>query len=86
MHASALELRQLAEEMAAELNVDLAREGEFWGDDEPGKTCARRYPPGAQQGMEGFENLAANLRAMGSGIQDANDAFENQDGGWLGVR
>ncbi|WP_406269868.1 hypothetical protein OH799_27495 [Nocardia sp. NBC_00881] len=82
LHASALELHQLAEEtarMAAELNADLAREGECWGDDEPGKTFAQTYVPGAEQGMEGFENLAANLRAIGSDIRGANDAFENQD-------
>ncbi|MFI7667517.1 hypothetical protein [Nocardia sp. NPDC049526] len=52
--------------MAAESNADRAHEAECWGDDEPGKTFARTHVPGMQQGVDGFEDLEANLRAIPS--------------------
>ncbi|MEV0295961.1 WXG100 family type VII secretion target [Nocardia sp. NPDC050710] len=82
MRRTAAELRALAEETArvvAELKADLAREGECWGDDKPGKTFAESYVPGAKQGMTGFENLVQNVEAMSSNLRSTVESFENQD-------
>ncbi|MBB5918719.1 uncharacterized protein YukE [Nocardia transvalensis] len=76
------ELRALADETArvvAELKADLAREGECWGDDEPGKMIAESYVPGADQGMAGFENLVQNIDATSSNLRSTAETFETQD-------
>lgn len=82
MRASASELDRLAHETAqlvAELKATLAHEGECWGTDEPGKTFAKTYVPAEKQGMEGFENLVAEVQALGADVRNLTDTFENLD-------
>ncbi|MEV5649560.1 hypothetical protein AB0L57_15035 [Nocardia sp. NPDC052254] len=82
LRATGEQLRQLAEEadqMVSSLRGALSREGACWGDDDPGKTFAQTYVPGADHGVEGLENLAANLHALRAGTAGAADNFENQD-------
>ncbi|RDI54504.1 WXG100 family type VII secretion target [Nocardia mexicana] len=82
MDAMAAGLDQLAEEAAQmmnELQGALADQGECWGNDDPGKIFAQSYVPAARQGMEGLENLVANVRAMGPQVRNITDTLENQD-------
>ncbi|MEV6341024.1 WXG100 family type VII secretion target [Nocardia vinacea] len=82
MRAASSELDQAADEVArmvADLKADLAREGEFWGDDEPGKMIAESYVPGADRAMEGMENLVAAVRSMQSQLASAADTYSQQD-------
>ncbi|WP_227983379.1 WXG100 family type VII secretion target [Nocardia spumae] len=82
LRATGEQLRQLAEDaerMVASLRAALSHEGECWGDDDPGKTFAKTYVPGADRGIEGLENLAANLHALQSNTAGAADNFDNHD-------
>ncbi|MGW1737713.1 hypothetical protein ACWCPQ_02785 [Nocardia sp. NPDC001965] len=82
MRASAAQLDAVATELTeilAELIAIRIREGDSWGGDKPGETFASTYVPAAKQSLEGFENLVAGLRTMGSGIRDTADLFEQQD-------
>ncbi|WP_280366977.1 WXG100 family type VII secretion target [Nocardia wallacei] len=82
LRASASELRQRADEaarMAQELRAALADEGDCWGDDEPGEMFAQTYQPDAKRGMEGLEDLVADLEAMSTELKTSAETFEDQD-------
>ncbi|WP_280335945.1 WXG100 family type VII secretion target [Nocardia wallacei] len=82
LRASASELRQRADEaarIAQELRAALADEGACWGDDEPGEAFAQTYQPDAARGMEGLEDLVADLEAMSTELNTSAEAFESQD-------
>ncbi|WP_433733148.1 hypothetical protein ACQP0C_12875 [Nocardia sp. CA-129566] len=82
MRTSAAQLDGVADEVArmvADLKADLAREGEFWGDDDPGKMIAESYVPGADKAMEGMENLVQAVRSMQSQLASAAKTFGQQD-------
>lgn len=78
----AADLRARAAEtarMVAELKADLAREGECWGDDEPGRLFAESYVPESERNLTGFENLVQNIEAMSANLHTLADTFESQD-------
>ncbi|WP_433525828.1 hypothetical protein ACQPZ2_13475 [Nocardia pseudovaccinii] len=82
MRASSAQLDGVADEVArmvADLKADLAREGEFWGNDDPGKMIADSYVPGADRAMEGMQNLVEAVRAMQSQLAGAAETFAQQD-------
>ncbi|WP_433683868.1 WXG100 family type VII secretion target [Nocardia sp. CA-119907] len=82
MRNSAAQLDADADEVArmvADLKADLAREGEFWGDDDPGKAIAESYVPGADKAMEGMENLVQAVRSIQSQLASAAETFGQQD-------
>ncbi|MFX0579045.1 hypothetical protein [Nocardia nepalensis] len=61
------------------LKAAIDRQGECWGDDEPGKVFGESYAPAAKKGVAGFQNLVDNLRAMSRGIADTANTFHNND-------
>ncbi|MFF3569896.1 WXG100 family type VII secretion target [Nocardia jiangxiensis] len=80
--ALATELSSIADATQQDLNQlrdALDREGECWGDDEPGHVFAEGYAPAAKNGLTSFQNLADNLRALGKNIGDATETIRNQD-------
>ncbi|WP_433677683.1 WXG100 family type VII secretion target [Nocardia sp. CA-119907] len=82
LREAATELLARAEEAAralAELKADLAREGECWGDDEPGKAIAESYVPGAEQNMAALEDLVQNVHALSANLRSAAESFEGAD-------
>ncbi|MFI6960107.1 hypothetical protein ACIBJI_42430 [Nocardia sp. NPDC050408] len=82
MRTSSAHLDGVADEVArmvADLKADLAREGEFWGDDDPGKMIAESYVPGADRAMEGMQNLAEAVRAIQSQLASAAETLAQQD-------
>lgn len=82
MRAASSELNRAAGRtaaMVAELEAELARTGEFWGDDEPGELFAESYVPGVDQAMEGMRNLVAALRATGHRFAAAADDYSGTD-------
>ncbi|PPJ30185.1 hypothetical protein C5E45_10770 [Nocardia nova] len=87
---AAAELRARAAEttrMMAELKSDLAREGECWGDDEPGRLFAESYVPESDRNLSGFENLVQNIETLSANLHALAENFENQDrDGGAGIR
>ncbi|GAB2693638.1 WXG100 family type VII secretion target [Nocardia thraciensis] len=84
LRASAAELKQQADEteqMLREMRTIIATEGRCWGDDELGETFAKSYEPDSERGLEGLEDLVAELRAMSANLAKSADEFENQDRG-----
>ncbi|WP_040698916.1 hypothetical protein [Nocardia vinacea] len=82
MRSSAAQLDGVADEVArmvADLKADLAHEGEFWGDDDPGKMIAESYVPGADKAMEGMQNLVQAVRSIQSQLASAAETFSQQD-------
>lgn len=63
----------------SDLKDALAREGEPWGDDEPGRLIGESYTPQAEKALEGYENLVDNLRELSKGVADVADDFGRQD-------
>ncbi|WP_280272451.1 WXG100 family type VII secretion target [Nocardia wallacei] len=62
-----------------ELKSVLARQGEPWGDDEPGQQIGEAYVPQADQSLEGYANLVDNLRRLSTEIGGAAETFDQQD-------
>ncbi|MGW1740603.1 hypothetical protein ACWCPQ_17535 [Nocardia sp. NPDC001965] len=79
---SSAELDQAAARTAAmvnELEAELTRRGEFWGDDEPGALFAQSYLPGVEQAMTGMKNLVAALRRTEQGFTEAAEVYSLND-------
>ncbi|WP_327100786.1 hypothetical protein OIE68_19550 [Nocardia vinacea] len=82
LHALITELAAVAESAhqdLTELKDALAREGQPWGDDEPGRMVGDTYEPQAKKGLEGYQNLVDNLRALSKGVSEVGDALDEQD-------
>jgi hypothetical protein len=82
IHALIAELAAVAESAhqdLAELKDALAREGQPWGDDEPGRMVGDTYEPQAKKGLEGYQNLVDNLRGLSKGVGEVTDALHDQD-------
>ncbi|MEU4315351.1 hypothetical protein [Nocardia sp. NPDC024068] len=76
------ELAQIAaaaqRELAA-LEIGLAEEGRFWGEDEPGRLFGEAYAPELDNGLSAFRTVIDNLGRVGTAVGDAGDTFERQD-------
>ncbi|WP_280266930.1 WXG100 family type VII secretion target [Nocardia wallacei] len=84
LRASAAELKQQADEteqMLREMRAIVANEGRCWGDDELGETFAKSYEPDSERGLEGLEDLVAELRAMSANLAKSAEEFEQRDRG-----
>ncbi|MQY24380.1 WXG100 family type VII secretion target [Nocardia macrotermitis] len=68
-----------AQDDLAQLREVVDREGECWGNDEPGRTFAESYEPDAKKGLTSLQHLVDNLRSLNKGITDAADTFQDQD-------
>src|SRR5258708_22851532 len=82
IHALIAEVAAVAESAhqdLAELKDALAREGQPWGDDEPGRMVGDTYEPQAKKGLEGYQNLVDNLRGLSKGVGEVTDALHHQD-------
>ncbi|MFF0453600.1 hypothetical protein [Nocardia africana] len=82
LRRDAADLRARAAEaarMMTELKADLAREGEAWGDDEPGRLFAESYVPESERNLTGFENLVQNIEALSANLHRMAENFEAQD-------
>lgn len=63
----------------SDLEHALARRGEPWGDDEPGRTIGESYTPQAEIALEGYQNLVDNLRELSKGVVGAADDIGRRD-------
>ncbi|MBY8862745.1 hypothetical protein K7711_40190 [Nocardia sp. CA2R105] len=81
-HTLASELAAIAEDAQQDLtrlHDTLDREGDCWGNDEPGRTFGDSYTPVAKKGLTGLQHLVDNLRSVSKGITEATDTIHNQD-------
>ncbi|WP_330231443.1 hypothetical protein OHA40_02515 [Nocardia sp. NBC_00508] len=82
MHMLVTALSTAADQARRDLNEledELARQGEPWGDDEPGRMIGEAYVPHVEKALEGYQNLIGTLDELSNGIAEVADSFDQQD-------